>query len=293
MADNYKRRLGDRRDGRRLRTLNPFDTFIPYIMRDRNDAMNMFRDSIEISDTDRWLRDKRAEGYKGLGFLHVFIASYIRVLTVRPGLNRFIAGQKIYARNSIEVVMAVKRALTVEGSETTIKVEFDIHDTVFDVYRKMNAAIDEIKADTGDNGTEKAAAILGKIPGLLLKFAIVILRIMDYFGWLPGSLVKVSPFHGSMIVTDMGSLGIPPIYHHLYNFGNLPIFLSFGAKRSEVELDRSGEPVKRKYVDFCVVTDERICDGYYYASSFKYMKHYMRNPKLLESAPTEITQDVF
>ena len=235
----YKRRFGDRKEGRLLRSLEPFYKFTPYIMAKKNDACNCFADSVEISDIDRWLREKRLEGYKGMGMLHLFIAGYVRTVAHCPGLNRFVSGQRIYARNNIEVVMTVKRALTTEAPETTIKIIFEPTDTVFDVYRKLNEKIDEIKANDGENNTEQVAGALIKAPRLLLKFVIWVLNGMDYFGLLPQSLLDASPFHGSMIITDLGSLGIPPIYHHLYNFGNLPLFIAFGAKHRRVELDKS------------------------------------------------------
>ena len=289
----YKRRIGDRRDGRLLRSLDAFTKFIPFIMKTRNDASNQFMDKVEVTELDRWLRAKRVEGWKGLGMLHVFVAAYVRVVSSRPAVNRFVSGQRIYARNNIEVVMAVKRSLTDDGSETTIKILLDPNDTVFDVYRKMNAKIDEIKADDGEgNNTEQVANALCKLPRIVLRFAIWLLNLLDYFGLLPQSLLDASPFHGSMIVTDLGSLGIPPVYHHIYNFGNLPVFLAFGAKHRDVELDKTGTPVERKYMDYTVVTDERICDGYYFATSFKYFKYYLRNPNLLEAPPETVTDDV-
>ena len=293
MANANRRRLGDRCDGRLLRSLDAFTKFIPFIMKTRNDANNIFTDSVEVTELDRWLRAKRAEGWKGLGMLHVFVAAYVRTVALRPAINRFISGQRIYARNNIEVVMAVKRSLTDDGSETTIKVELSPEDTIFDVYRKLNMKIDEIKADDGGNNTERTAEILGKLPRLVLRFALWLVSALDYFGLLPKSLLNVSPFHGSMIITDLGSLGIPPVSHHLYNFGNLPVFVAFGAKRRTVELDKSGAPVERKYLDYTVDTDERICDGYYYASAFKYMKYYLRNPELLETPPETVEEDVF
>lgn len=289
----YKRRFGDRKEGRLLRSLEPFYKFTPYIMTKKNDAVNYFADSIEVSEIDRWLREKRAEGYKGMGMLHLFIAAYVRTISQCPGLNRFVSGQKIYARNNIEIVMAVKRALTMDAPETTIKVVLEPTDTVYDVYRKFGAKIDEIKADDGENNTEQVARVLGAMPGLLLKFAIWLISVFDYFGWLPMKLLDASPFHGSMIITDLGSLGIGPIYHHLYNFGNLPVFLAFGAKRRVVELDKTGLPVERKYIDYKAVMDERTVDGIYYAAAFKYIKYYLRNPSALEAAPAEIREDVF
>lgn len=289
----YKRRFGDRKEGRQVRSLSAFNKFIPYIMVKKNDACNQFADSIEISDAEKWFREKRLEGWKGMGMLHLFIAAYIRTVSQCPGLNRFIGGQKIFARRNIEVVLTVKRALTTEADETTIKVYFEPTDTIFDVYRKMNEKIGEIKANDGENNTEQVAGALSKIPGLILKFAIWLLNLLDYFDLLPQALLNASPFHGSMIITDLGSLGIPPIYHHLYNFGNLPLFIAFGAKRRVTELDKSGIPVERKYVDYKVVMDERTIDGCYYAMAFKYLKHYLRNPAALELPPESVKEDVF
>lgn len=289
----YKRRFGDRAEGRQIRSISAFYKFTPYIMKTRNDASIYFNDSVEITETDRWLRQKRAEGYKGMGFLHLFVAAYVRIISQRPAINRFISGQRIFARHNIEVVLAVKRALTSDSDETTIKVVFDPTDTIFDVYRKLNEKIDEIKANGEENNTEQAASLLFKLPGLVLRFFIGLCNLLDYFGLLPKIALEVSPFHGSMIITDMGSLGIPPVFHHLYNFGNLPVFLSFGAKRKVVELDKDGQPVERKYIDFCATVDERICDGYYYATAFKYLKYYLINPWLLETPPEKVEEDVF
>ncbi|MEG0777369.1 MAG: hypothetical protein RR147_01730 [Oscillospiraceae bacterium] len=289
----YKRRFGDRRDGRLIRSFPAFNKFMPFIMKTRNDASNLFRDSVEVTEIDRWLREKRAEGYKGMGMLHVFIAAYIRTIAFRPGLNRFVSGQRVYTRHDIEVIMVVKRAMTDEADETSVKIHFSPSDTIYDVYRKINEKVDEIKASADSDGTEKFAETLTHMPRLFSNFILRILRILDYFGCLPASLLEISPFHGSVIITDLGSVGIPPVYHHLYNFGNLPLFLAFGAKRRVVELDETAHPVERKYIDFTATLDERICDGFYHASSFKYIKHYLRNPHLLEVPPEKVEQDIF
>ena len=288
----YTRRFGDRKEGRLLRTLEPFYKFMPFVMVKRDDAQNYFTDVVECTEIDRYLRAKRVEGYKGMGMLHLFIAAYVRAIAHAPGLNRFISGQRIYARNNIEIVMTVKREMTMDAAETTIKVIFEPTDTIYDVYRKLNAKIDEIKANDGDNNTEQVAAVLCRLPRLVLKFAVWALNLMDYFDWLPQALLDASPFHGSMIITDLGSLGIPPIYHHIYNFGNLPVFIAFGAKRRAVELDKSGEPVERKYIEYKAVLDERTANGMYYAGAFKYIRYYLRKPEALELPPKEVKEDL-
>ena len=292
MSDKPRRRFGDRKEGRRLRSITPLMAFTPYIMRDRNDASNYFEGEVDITETDLWLREQRRGGYKGLGMLHMFIAAYIRVVSHMPALNRFVSGQRVYARNEILVNMMVKYSVEPDSPETCAKVVFEPTDTIYDVYNKMNAAVEEIRS--GDtSGTENAANAFMKIPRLILKFAVWLIRLFDYFDWLPSSLVGVSPFHGSMIITDLGSLGIPPIYHHLYNFGNLPVFLAFGAKRMETGINHAGEVVHRKFIDYKIVCDERICDGSYYANAFKHLRYYLKNPDELTRPPENVVEDVY
>ena len=289
----YKRRFGDRKEGRLLRSLPAFAKFVPFIMPTRNDACNQYEESFEVSDVDRRLRKLRVDGNKGIGILHFIIAAYIRGVSMLPGMNRFVVGRRIYARDNIEVVMTVKRSLAIDATETTIKVVFEPTDTIFDVYRKMNEKIDEIKTVEGNNNTEDVAEAMCKAPRFLLRFALTILRIMDYFGWLPQSLLDASPFHGSMIITDLGSLHIGPIYHHIYNFGTLPVFISFGAKRHAYELDRHGNMVDRKYVDCKFVMDERTVDGHYYAQFLQAFRYICQHPEIVETPPSKVVEDVF
>ena len=96
-----RRRFGDRADGRRVRTLIPLNKLMPYLMATRNDAQNMFSESFDVSKTDAFCRQKVKEGYKNFGFLHVLLAAYVRMLAQHPEVNRFISGQKIYARNTL------------------------------------------------------------------------------------------------------------------------------------------------------------------------------------------------
>ena len=287
-----KHRSGDRKEGRLLRSLPAIIKFMPFVMPQRCDACNQYEESFEVSSVDKMLRSERVAGYKGIGFLHFIIAAYVRCISMLPGVNRFCVGRRIYARNNIEIVMVVKRSLSTDATETSIKVVFEPTDTIFDVYRKMNAKIDEIKSSDETNNTEDFASAVAKLPRFLIRFAVLLLRIMDYFGIIPQKLLDLSPFHGSMIITDMGSLRIGPIYHHIYNFGTLPVFISFGAKRHVHELDRHGEVTDRKYVDTKFVLDERICDGHYYSQFLQAMRYIFEHPQIVENPPTRIREDI-
>ena len=289
----YRRRFGDRKDGRLIRSLPALNKFAPFVMRTRSDSTNYFSDSIEITEIDRWLRAKQAEGYEDMGMLHVLIAAYVRTIAHRPGLNRFLSGQRVYARHNIEVIMLVKAAMTDEAEETSIKAKFLPTDTIFDVYRKINKEIDIVKANDDSVNSAKFAEAFTRVPRILINGFMLIARFLDYFGWLPRTLLDISPFHGSMMLADLGSLGIPPVFHHLYNFGNLPLSITFGTERNVIELAETGRPVAKKYVDYTVAMDELICEGFYYATSLKFIKYFLRNPAILESPPEKVEQDIF
>lgn len=292
MPETKKKKRGDIRDGRYLRSLDAYNKTTTFIMKTKNDATNYFLDSVDVTDIDRYLRRKRAEGYKGMGMLHLFLAAYVRTVSQRPAINRFISGQRIYARNNIEIIITVKKEMTIEGSETSLKLVFAPTDTIFDVYDKINRAVETVKGEGEDTNTDDVADALMKMPRLLMKFVMFNLNILDYFGKIPASLIAASPFHGSMVVTDLGSLGIPPVFHHLYNFGNVPVFMAFGAKTRKYELDKDGNVQERKYITYTVSSDERICDGFYFASAFKYMKRIMKDPEMLERPPEAVVEDV-
>ncbi len=292
-APKRKRRLGDRSDGYRLRSLQPMSKVSPYIMPNRSGASVYFHESIEITEAENYIRKKRNQGLKGFGFMHLLLAAYVRVVSQRPAVNRFLSGQRIYSHGEdIVVLLTIKREMTLDAEETIVKVHFSPTDTADDVYYKLQKLIDENRDENPDSNFDNAAKFFNYIPGLLLKNAIWFLKLLDYFGLLPKSLVEVSPFHGSMYITSMGSLGIPPVFHHLYDFGNIPVFLSFGAKYKQTELKPDGTPVQRKYIDYNIVCDERICDGFYLASSFKLFKTYFRNPHVLDEKPETVMHDV-
>ncbi len=289
----YHPTWGDRIDGRRIRTEPPMNQVSPYIMVTRNSATNFFSDSFEITNVERYIRQKRKEGLTNFGLMHVLLACYCRAVAKYPKINRFISGQKIFSRgNDLQYCMTIKKEMTADSPETLIKVHLTPYDTAEDVYRKLNVEIEKVKNTPLDSNFDKTAHALMMVPGVFLKFVVWVLRTLDYFGMLPGFLLEVSPFHGSVFFTSMGSLGIPPIYHHLYDFGNMPLFGSFGCKRKAVEVLEDGTVANRKYIDFQITMDERIVDGFYYAAFLKQFKRILYKPEVLDNPPEQVLSDI-
>ncbi len=290
--DCHHRCWGDRSDGRLVRTLSPITDVGIYIMPKRNGAHTMFADTLDVTELDRYIHVKRREDIPHLSMVQIFLAAYCRTVAEYPALNRFISGQKIYSRDEdIVFSMIVKKKMTIEGEETAIKVHLTPEETLYTVSEKLEKTIQEGRLEE-DSDFDKTAAVIRAIPGLIKKLFVWLLNLLDYFGLLPAFLLEVSPFHGSIFFTSMASLGIPPVYHHLYDFGNLPVFLCLGEKYKENVLQDDGSVISRKFMKYTVVSDERICDGFYYSRGLRAFKRYIQHPELLESPPETVNHDI-
>ena len=291
-GDPYRPRFGDRMDGRRVRNMPVMSKVTPYFMPTRLERSNQISDSIEISRMERYIHQKRKEGYKHFGITHVILGSYVRLIADMPELNRFVAGQRIYHRYELSVNMVVKKEMVKDAPDSSIKVIFTPSDTAADIYRKFDAALDQAKEEGISNGFDSITHILDFLPSVVMSLFGFLVRFFDYFGLLPIELEKISPFHGTLFITSMGSLGIPPVYHHLYDIGTVPAFCAFGHKYTKYELNKDGETVAKKYLDYKFVVDEGICDGFYYAAAMKKFRSYLAHPERLDEPPEKVLEDI-
>lgn len=276
---------------RRVKSLPAMTMMEPFIMVNRVGSQNLISDRIPVTKIETYLKEKQQEGMQNISMMHVLIAAYVRMAASRPAVNRFIRGQRIWTRDEVEISLTIKKEMTLDSPDTVVKITVPRDATLKDVYDALNSKIVEYRENPGGS-FDKVAAGFAKIPALLLKFIVWSLKTMDYFGLIPRFLTDVSPFHCSFFITSMGSLGIPPIHHHLYDFGTCPVFCSFGAKKRVYEPDEEGNIVKKSYVDLTFVTDERICDGFYFASGLKHLKNILKNPRQLDEKPVEVIMDV-
>lgn len=281
--------FGHRSDGRKIKTLPAFFKVIPSVMLERNDSQVLYKQDIPIKYLDEYIDNKAKDGIK-IAYMHIIYAAIVRVIAERPRLNRFVMNGTTYARNKIYVSLAIKKNLTDDGVETTTKIEYQGTETIFDIKQKLDAIIEQNKEVEANNETDKLAKTLGLIPTGLIRVAVKFLKFLDRHGLLPKAVIKASPFHTSVFLTNVGSLGIDTIYHHLYNFGTTSMFFSMGKKKKSF-IYEDEEIKEEKCITLAFVGDERICDGYYYANSFKSLFRYLKKPELLETAP-DYKQDV-
>ncbi|MDD2627518.1 MAG: 2-oxo acid dehydrogenase subunit E2 [Clostridia bacterium] len=276
-----------RYDGRRIKKLDAFHKIIPYIMKTRVDSQVFFEEKIYVDNISKYIQDKRKQGIR-ISTMEVVIAAVARMMHERPGVNRFIMNRRIYARNMTWVSLAIKKTLADEAVETTVKFEIKPQDSIFDVSKQINDVIVENKKETTKNNTDKLANFIMSFPNVIIKALVELIMWMDKHNILPKSVIKASPFHTSVFITNVGSIGIAPIYHHIYEFGTTSIFVAMGRR----EFEKLGDGTIKKFMRLKVVADERICDGLYYARSLSVLNKYMQNPHLLEIPMEKAVEDL-
>ena len=275
-----------RADGKRLRNTDPMYTVAAHIMNKRVDAMNMITIDIPYDPMQNYLNEKRKQGIN-LSHMAIIVAAYLRTAAEYPQLNRFIVNSKAYARNEWAIAMVVLKGGEADNG-TMSKMYFENTDTIFDVDKKINDYVTANRETPEKNGTEKIIKFLLSVPGLL-RWGVRLFKLLDRYGLLPKFIIDMSPFHNSLVISNLISIRTNHIYHHCYEFGTTSVFITMGNLR-EVPKRKNGEIIFERFIPLGVVMDERICSGSYFAMAFRKMRKYLKNPELLE-LPVEIINE--
>jgi len=277
-----------RADGKMLRHTDPMYRIVAHVMKQRSDSMNSITINIPLEPIEKYIREKKKEG-RTMSHMAVILAAYNRTICEFPALNRFIVNKRVYSRNEIAVGMVVLRA-GATGAETMGKLYLQPEDTILDVEDRIQKYVEDNRNTEGNNATDKLIRNLVGLPGLL-RGAVSLLKWMDWHNLLPKAIIDASPFHVSMVFTNLASIRTNHIYHHCYDFGTTSLVMAAGNTREVPHRTRDGEIVHEKCLPLGVVMDERIASGYYFASAFRRMKEYLKNPALLEEPPERILED--
>jgi hypothetical protein len=287
---HYPWKIGDRYDGWRVRKVDAVFRVIPYFLRTRMDAQNFFEERIPIDHLEAFIKEHKTE-IPELSIMHIIIAALVRLTSQRPHLNRFVMWNKIFARNHLNFAIAIKRSLSDTGEETLIKPYFHLGDTLQDIVRKVHEEHVTNQQAGKKNGSDIVSRVLGYLPDFLMRTVVFILFWMDKIGIMPKLIFNVSPWHCSIFLTNIGSIGVESIYHHLYEFGTCSMFVAMGKKTRENVINKNGDTVTQKSILLKFVLDERVCDGFYYASSMRQLNKILADPAMLLTPPEIIRAD--
>ena len=106
----FREKRGDRRDGVWLKNLDPMHAFVPYLYPNRADNEAFISERIDLENINRYLAEKNKDNpEEPLKLFHVILAAIVKTITLRPKMNRFIKGGRMYQRKFLSLAFVVKK----------------------------------------------------------------------------------------------------------------------------------------------------------------------------------------
>lgn len=261
------------------RDIPPFRKILNSLTPSRNAAIIYFTQTLDITKTEEWLADYQSRTGRKINFLHLFVTIGGRELHKNPRLNRYVTGNRFYQRDGVTFSVSAKKKKENGGKIVLLKLPVAADDSLEAVQDRFLKMLGEGRAQE-EIYQEKEMRLFSKLPGFVLRTALRCIRLLDRFHMLPGFFVDPDPLFTSIVVANLGSVGLDAAYHHLYEYGNCPFFAVIG-KTYENVIVKDGKTEIRKFVDIKYSFDERVEDGLACAFGLEGLRKHIENPELV------------
>ena len=288
------RKWGDRKDGIWLKDIPAMNRIMAPLMPNRCDNEAFISIDIDTRPLNAYL-EKLNEGRTEDKYtlFHLISAALGKAFVLRPRMNRFIVGSKMYQRRNITVAFTVKKRFSDHAEEALAFFEYDPKETLQSYHGKIMKVINQGKSFEQKDTSTGAMDIITKLPQWLITAIVKFVLWLDKHGWAPDFLIGTDPNHAAIFLSNLGSIGLPGGYHHLVNWGTNSCFIVVGKKYMKMEYDQDGNGDLHEVVPLGITLDERIADGYYYSGTVALVKKLLANPELLElSADTPVEYSI-
>ena len=281
-----------RPDGKFVNNLPNTRKIMPFLMHGRAESTVYYEQHIEVEKAWKFVEDFSKETGLKASVLHLIIWRSAQVLKKRPDLNRFVAGRRIYQRDGIWISFSMKKEMSDHSPIVVVKKKIDPDWTFEETVREIQGGIK--KGREGAKSTsDKEMDLVFRMPMFMVSFFTWLLKTLNHFGWLPRFMIDGDELFGSIFIANLGSIGLQPAYHHLYEWGNIPIFMALGSNEPRMALDERGRPAVKDMMTIRYSFDERINDGFYSIKALELLKNLVENPEmeLEEDPPGKLPQD--
>jgi hypothetical protein len=191
---------------------------------------------------------------------HCLVAAGALLMLENPPMNRFSAGRRLYQRKGVSVTFSMKRkALDRAAKLATVKMRVEPGETFRGFCERINSLI-AVERSGERTYADKEFDVFEAMPRPLMRTGVALVKLLDYYNLLPASFIDNDPLYTSMFVANLGSLGMNPGFHHLYEWGTCPAFLMAG-KIEDRPVVAEGRLAVRKILHVRWTYDERIDDG--------------------------------
>jgi len=275
--------LFERPDGTLVTRLHPVRRIMPFLMPTGNGAFVLFEQQIAAAPALRFLErlnaDRPAE--RPVTLFHLVLGGIGVALGDFPRLNRFVAGSRLYERRGIWLAFSAKERLERDAPIFTTKIAFQPEESLGALADRVHAALREGRSGS-ETATEREIKTFLRLPAPLLRLGVRLVRRLDAWGLLPASFSRGDPLYASAFVANLGSVGLDAAFHHLYDYGTIPIFVTIGRlQRTPVVLD-DGSVTSRETFALRYTYDERVEDGFYAARALERLQALLEDPARLD-----------
>ena len=255
-----------------------------HLLPNRTDCEVFMKDSFDVTELLPYLEKKNAlhPEYKTTVF-HALIMCAARMIRERPKMNRFIQGRRMYERYEISLSFVCKRRFQDNGEESLMFFVPKEDETLDSLSSRIAGEVQETrKSEVATGGVDALLDGFAKIPRLLLMLIVRIIRYLDFWGINPKFLTDGDPNYSTILLSNLGSIQAPAVYHHLNNYGTNSIMATIGTIHKEERIMPDGSKQIRDVVEIGATLDERIADGFYFARSLKLVKYICAHPEMLD-----------
>lgn len=279
-----KRRMGDRRDGALVRNLDSMHLITPIIYPNRCDNEAYISERIDLSALDAYLARRNAASpeYK-YNLFQCIVTAFLKTVTLRPKMNRYVANKSLYQRNKLTAAFVVKKQFSDEAKEALAIIEAKPEDTLDTIHDRLYHIISDCRNEkAGSDSSTDAMDMFARLPRWVFKAAINFCCMLERHDKIPKSFIASDPYYSTVVFSNLGSIKLKSGYHHLTNWGTTSVFCIIGEMKQTPAFDEEGRATMRHTVDLGITVDERIADGYYFSQTIKLFKSFLENPELLE-----------
>jgi hypothetical protein len=249
---------------------------LAFLTPDRDAATVTFTQTLDLTETLPWLQARSEEWGDKVSLLTLYVAAVGRLMHSRPTLNRYVTGHRFFQRDGVSVSISAKKALEHGAKVVLLKVPLEQGDGVQDVAKRLRAEVSTGRGEE-DLRVEKEIDLFLLLPPFMLRWALKLVFFLDRRHWLPGFFVDPDPMFTSMVIANLGSVGLDAAHHHLYEYGNCPFFAVLGRIQETPEVI-DGELRTRTTVDVKYTFDERVEDGLACAIALSGLKDLIEQP---------------
>lgn len=282
--------LFSRPDGTPATDVPAYRRIMPFIMRTRTESAVYFEQEVDLDKTQAFIDAYNSSHSRRITVFHVFLWAAVKVLDERPRLNRFVSGGRIYDRDGIWISYSAKKSMSDDAPIVVLKRRFDPRLPFEGLVEQIWEDV-QVGRSAERSHVDRELSLFLRLPAPLLRWGVALVRWLDRWNLLPASFIRPDPMFASLFVANLGSLKLDAAFHHLYEYGNIPVFAAIGRRKQVVAVAHDGTTTIRTVCSLRYTLDERVEDGLYCATSLERLRQLIEDPRAAGATPSTGTAE--